>query len=132
MSLVHAHVFWASHRFFIVYQIADAVRSARAIQTGQPTPDPFGLGQVFSPGQKMIPAKSGCCCHIDRSRRSLPAVERNGLRHRRFLAADPYWIRCVGWRNPPRPYGEEVFLPYKIPNVHGPRSFDHVGDSVFT
>ena len=43
--------------FFIVYQIADAVRTARALQTGQPTPDPFGLGQVFSPGQKVDTSK---------------------------------------------------------------------------
>jgi len=43
--------------FFIVYQIADAVRTARALQTGQPAPDPFGLGQVFSPGQKVDTSK---------------------------------------------------------------------------
>ncbi len=43
--------------FFIVYQIADAVRTARAIQTGQPAPDPFGLGQTFSPGQKVDTSK---------------------------------------------------------------------------
>src|SRR6202048_4729547 len=29
---------------FYVYQIIDAVRTARAIQLGQPPPDPFGLG----------------------------------------------------------------------------------------
>jgi len=33
--------------FFWVYQIVDAVRTARAIQTGQPSPDPFGLQQMF-------------------------------------------------------------------------------------
>jgi len=38
--------------FFYFYQILDAVRSARAIQAGQPAPDPFGLGQTFSTGQK--------------------------------------------------------------------------------
>jgi hypothetical protein len=43
--------------FFIVYQIADAVRTAQALQTGGPAPDPFGLGQVFSPGQKMDTSK---------------------------------------------------------------------------
>jgi TM2 domain-containing membrane protein YozV len=38
--------------FFYVYQIIDAVRSAKAIQMGQPAPDPFGLGQTFSTGQQ--------------------------------------------------------------------------------
>jgi hypothetical protein len=36
--------------FYYVYQIIDAVRSARAIQMGQPAPDPFGLGQAFGAG----------------------------------------------------------------------------------
>jgi len=43
--------------FFYVYQIIDAVRSARAVQTGQPAPDPFGLGKTFSAGGKMDTAK---------------------------------------------------------------------------
>ena len=38
--------------FFYVYQIIDAVRTARAIQEGQPAPDPFGLAQAFSMGEK--------------------------------------------------------------------------------
>lgn len=38
--------------FFYVYQVLDAVRSARAVQMGQPAPDPFGLAQTFSTGQK--------------------------------------------------------------------------------
>jgi len=33
--------------FFYVYQIIDAVRSARAIQAGLTPPDPFGLAQAF-------------------------------------------------------------------------------------
>jgi cell wall-active antibiotic response 4TMS protein YvqF/B-box zinc finger protein len=41
--------------FFYVYQIIDAVRSARAIQEGQPVPDPFGLAQAFSFGEKSEP-----------------------------------------------------------------------------
>jgi hypothetical protein len=39
--------------FFVIYQIVDAVRSARAIQAGQPAPDPFGLARAFSPGTKV-------------------------------------------------------------------------------
>jgi hypothetical protein len=35
---------------FYFYQIIDSVRTARAIQMGQPPPDPFGLGTTFSPG----------------------------------------------------------------------------------
>jgi hypothetical protein len=45
-------VFGIGIAFFYVYQIIDAVRSARAIQEGQPAPDPFGLGQAFSMGEK--------------------------------------------------------------------------------
>src|ERR1700741_2651526 len=33
--------------FFYVWQIIDAVRTAKAIQMGQPVPDPLGLGQAF-------------------------------------------------------------------------------------
>ncbi|MDP9159799.1 MAG: B-box zinc finger protein [Acidobacteriota bacterium] len=42
--------------FFIVYQIIDAIRSAKAIQLGQPVPDPFGLGHAFSSGEHVDPA----------------------------------------------------------------------------
>lgn len=38
--------------FFYVYQIIDAVRSAKAIQMGEPPPDPFGLAQTFGAGEK--------------------------------------------------------------------------------
>lgn len=39
--------------FFIVYQIFDAVRSAKAIQMAQPLPDPFGLAATFGAGSKL-------------------------------------------------------------------------------
>jgi hypothetical protein len=39
--------------FFYVYQIIDAVRSARALQLGLPAPDPFGLAQAFGAGDKL-------------------------------------------------------------------------------
>ena len=42
--------------FFVVYQIIDAVRSAKAIQMGQPAPDPFGLGHTFGTGEVAEPA----------------------------------------------------------------------------
>jgi hypothetical protein len=38
--------------FFYVYQIIDSVRSAKAIQSGEPAPDPFGLAQTFGAGEK--------------------------------------------------------------------------------
>ncbi|MGA7217270.1 MAG: DUF5668 domain-containing protein [Candidatus Sulfotelmatobacter sp.] len=38
--------------FFYVYQIIDAIRTARALQEGLPAPDPFGLGQAFSMGER--------------------------------------------------------------------------------
>jgi Domain of unknown function (DUF5668) len=50
--------------FFVIYQIIDAVRTARAIQMGQPPPDPFGLAQAFGgaepipPGQSIPPAQA--------------------------------------------------------------------------
>jgi Domain of unknown function (DUF5668)/B-box zinc finger len=43
--------------FFYVYQIIDAVRSARAIQTAQPIPDPFGLASTFGGGAKIETSK---------------------------------------------------------------------------
>jgi len=43
--------------FFYVYQIIDAVRTARAVQLGQPAPDPFGLARTFSSGQSVDTAK---------------------------------------------------------------------------
>jgi len=43
--------------FFYVYQIIDAVRTAKAIQLGQPVPDPFGLGQSFGMGEKIDASK---------------------------------------------------------------------------
>jgi hypothetical protein len=39
--------------FFYLYQIIDAVRSAKAIQMAQPVPDPFGLAATFSSGPKI-------------------------------------------------------------------------------
>jgi len=43
--------------FFYIYQIIDAVRSAKALQLGQPAPDPFGLTQTFTPGSKIDSSK---------------------------------------------------------------------------
>lgn len=43
--------------FFWIYQIIDAVRSAKAIQLGQPAPDPLGLGQAFSAGERVDASK---------------------------------------------------------------------------
>ncbi|MGC1373387.1 MAG: DUF5668 domain-containing protein [Candidatus Sulfotelmatobacter sp.] len=53
-------VFGLGIAFFYVYQIIDAVRTAHALQAGQPAPDPYGLAQSFSFGDrgesKNIPA----------------------------------------------------------------------------
>jgi len=53
-------VFGIGIAFFYVYQIIDAVRTARALQMGEPPPDPYGLAQTFSMGErseyKNIPA----------------------------------------------------------------------------
>ncbi len=50
-------VFGFGIAFFVVYQIVDAVRTAKAIQAGQPAPDPLGLGQTFSMGEKFDAGK---------------------------------------------------------------------------
>jgi len=42
---------------FYFYQIIDSVRSARAMQLGQPPPDPFGLGTTFSAGERVDVSK---------------------------------------------------------------------------
>src|SRR6202521_254478 len=42
---------------FWVYQIIDSVRSARAIQTAQPIPDPFGLATTFGGGGRVDASK---------------------------------------------------------------------------
>jgi hypothetical protein len=50
-------VFGIAIPFFILYQIIDAVRSAKAIQAGEPAPDPFGLAQAFGTGEKFEATK---------------------------------------------------------------------------
>jgi Domain of unknown function (DUF5668)/B-box zinc finger len=50
-------IFGIGFAFFYVYQIIDAVRSARAIQLGQPAPDPFGLGQALGSGERIDTSK---------------------------------------------------------------------------
>jgi hypothetical protein len=43
--------------FFYVFQIIDAVRTAKAIQMGQPVPDPLGLTQTFGIGERVESSK---------------------------------------------------------------------------
>ncbi|HXZ31283.1 MAG TPA: B-box zinc finger protein [Terriglobales bacterium] len=43
--------------FFYVWQIIDGVRTAKALQLGQPVPDPLGLGQAFGAGEKVDTSK---------------------------------------------------------------------------
>lgn len=50
-------VFGFGIAFFVLYQIIDAVSSARAIQAGKPAPDPFGLAQTFGAGEKVDASK---------------------------------------------------------------------------
>jgi len=73
--------------FFYVYQIIDAIRTARAVQTGQPVPDPFGLTRTFSTGDK-----------VDASR--IPGIWPP-------LAPDPDLHRRVAVRAPDGPAGSK-------------------------
>lgn len=50
-------VFGFAIAFFWFYQVFDAVRSAKAIQAGVPTPDPFGLTEMVSGGTKIDASK---------------------------------------------------------------------------
>jgi hypothetical protein len=50
-------IFGIGIAFFYVYQIIDAVRTAKALQMGQPAPDPLGLGQTFGAGEKFDAGK---------------------------------------------------------------------------
>ncbi len=45
-------VFGLSTAGFYFYQIIDAVKTAKAMNTGQTPPDPLGLGTMFSPGER--------------------------------------------------------------------------------
>jgi hypothetical protein len=44
--------------FFYVWQIIDSVRTAKAIQMGQPPPDPFGLAQAFGASEPAVPGQA--------------------------------------------------------------------------
>jgi hypothetical protein len=50
-------VFGIAIAFFYVYQIMDAVRTAHAIQAGQPAPDPLGISQAFGGVQRLESSK---------------------------------------------------------------------------
>ena len=50
-------IFGIGIAFFYVYQIIDSVRTAKALQEGQPAPDPLGISQSFSMGDKFDAAK---------------------------------------------------------------------------
>jgi hypothetical protein len=43
-------IFGLSIAFFYIYQLVDAYRTAKAVQLGQPAPDPFGLGRALRTG----------------------------------------------------------------------------------
>src|SRR5260370_33535249 len=50
-------IFFLALGFFYVYQIIDSVRTAHALEAGLPAPDPMGLGQTFSMGEKFDSGK---------------------------------------------------------------------------
>jgi hypothetical protein len=60
-------VFGLALGFFCVYQMIDAVRTAKAIQMGQPIPDPLGLVQTFGTGEPTYPAGAAATGAINES-----------------------------------------------------------------
>jgi hypothetical protein len=73
-----------SMAFFIVYQIIDAIRSAKAVQTGQAPPDPFGLARTFGAGEK-----------VDASRIPIAAVVLIGLGVLFLMHTMGFWFFSV-------------------------------------
>src|SRR6185369_5442464 len=58
LGVIHVHwIFGIILGFFVIYQFIDAIQTAKALQVGQPAPDPLGMGQLFSPGQKVDSSK---------------------------------------------------------------------------
>jgi hypothetical protein len=58
LGIIHVSwVFALILGFFVVYQFIDAIQTAKALQAGQPVPDPLGMAQIFSPGQKVDTSK---------------------------------------------------------------------------
>ncbi len=58
VAVIHVHwIFGIVLGFFVLYQFIDAIQTAKAVQVGQPAPDPLGMGQIFSPGQKVDSSK---------------------------------------------------------------------------
>ena len=91
LAVIHVHwIFGLVLGFFVIYQFIDAIQTAKALQMGQPAPDPLGMGQIFSPGQKVDSSKIplGAVILIA-SWRCIPVVNQPRLRYRRFLSADP-------------------------------------------
>ncbi len=84
--------------FFIVYQIIDAVRSARAIQMGQPAPDPFGLGHALGAGEKIDTSKIPTGAIVLIALGSLFLLQTLGVP---FISFDRIWpvflIALAGW-----------------------------------
>ena len=63
--------------FFYVYQIIDAVRTARALQLGEPAPDPFGLASMF--GANPTPTAAGAGEKTEATKVPVAAVVLIGL-----------------------------------------------------
>jgi hypothetical protein len=58
LGVIHVHwIFGIILGFFVIYQFIDAIQTAKALQVGQPVPDPLGMAQIFSPGQKVDASK---------------------------------------------------------------------------
>ena len=77
--------------FFYLYQIIDAVRTAKAMQMGEPVPDPFGLAATFGAGEKFEATQgSGWSGRSDRPGHFVPVAHGRLVRS---SAWDRFWFR---------------------------------------
>ena len=125
---IMARLLWTGYaglalRLFVFYQIIDAVKTAKALQTGQTPPYRSGLGTMFSPGDwrtwsKELPLCGGSnctrisvlwkirllvpqlqhamACDPDRARSVALCLSGKHLRTVAIVVIAAWWARCSG------------------------------------
>ena len=125
--------------FFYVYQIIDSIRSAKAIQMGEPAPDPFGLAQTFGAGEKFeatrVPAGAAVLIGLG-VLFLLHTAGDSGIWTRSFLAADPDRPRrlalCQALGTHRRQFPRMPLRTLPHPQAHWPRDAGDAGCAFLT